>query len=100
VGYEVDTATLRKVSDEIGSISTGLRSVAGQVAHVTVGPTDFGGDRYQGYGAAYLAGNGDLASLAGRLVGDVDEISRLLREAAGAYDETESDGVARLGGGE
>ena len=98
VGYEVDTAKLLAVSDDVGSISAGLRSVARQVAHVAVARTDFGGDRYQDFGAAYLAASGDLAILADRLVLDVDEISHLLRETAGVYDETESDGVARLGG--
>jgi hypothetical protein len=104
VGYEVDTATLLGVSDEVAGISTGLSSVTGQLAHVVVAPTDFGGDRYQDYGAAYLAASGELANLSDRLVGEVDEITRLLRETAGVYDENESGGVRRFdglhGGGE
>ena len=98
MGYEVDTAKLLGVSDEVAGISTGLRSVTGQLAHVVVTRTDFGGDRYQGHGAAYLAASGDLARLGDRLVGDVDEITRLLRETAGVYDENESDGVRRFDG--
>ncbi|MFD5250127.1 type VII secretion target [Amycolatopsis sp. NPDC058340] len=96
MGYEVDPAKLLEVSDELGTIGTGLRSVSGQVAHTVVARLDFGGDRYQGHGAAYLAANGELAGLAVKLVGDIDEISRLLRESAGVYGDTESDFASRL----
>lgn len=98
MGFEVDPAKLLEVSDEIGRISTGLRSVSGQVAHAVVTQLDFGGDRYQDYGAAYLAASGELAGLAGRLLHEVDEFSRLLRESAGVYDETEVDFASRLDG--
>lgn len=98
MGYEVDTAKLLGVADEVGSISTALQSVPRQLAHPAVAGTDFGGDRYQGYGAAYLAANGELANLGNRLVHEVNKISRLLRETAGVYDENESDGVSRFGG--
>jgi hypothetical protein len=104
VGYEVDTAKLLGVSGDVESISTGLNSVTGQLAHVVVAQTDFGGDRYQDCGAAYLAANGDLVRLAERVVVGVKEVSRLLEETAGVYDENESGGVRRFdglhGGGE
>ncbi|MEU8411659.1 type VII secretion target [Amycolatopsis japonica] len=96
MGYEVDPAKLLDVSDELGTIGTGLRSVSGQVVHTVVAQPDFGGGRYQGHGAAYVAANGELASAAVRLVGDIDEIARLLRESAGVYGDTESDFASRL----
>ncbi|KFU81865.1 Excreted virulence factor EspC, type VII ESX diderm [Amycolatopsis lurida] len=98
MGYEVDPAKLLEVSDELGTIGTGLRSVSGQVAHTVVAQLDFGGDRYQSHGAAYLAASGELATLAVKLVGDIDEVSLLLRESAGVYGETESDFASRLDG--
>ncbi|QXV56553.1 hypothetical protein CVV72_05650 [Amycolatopsis sp. TNS106] len=98
MGYEVDPAKLLEVSDELGTVGAGLWSVSGQVAHTVVVQLDFGGDRYQGHGAAYLAASGELASVAVRLVGEIDEISRLLRESAGVYGETESDFASRLDG--
>jgi hypothetical protein len=98
VGYEVDTAKLLAVADEVGSISTELQSVPRQLAHTAVAGTDFGGDRYRDHGAACLAANGKLANLADRLVRDVDKISRLLRETAGVYGENEADGASRFGG--
>ncbi|MFI5562723.1 hypothetical protein ACIA2T_25885 [Amycolatopsis japonica] len=35
-------------------------------------------------------------TVAVRLVGDIDEIARLLRESAGVYGDTESDFASRL----
>lgn len=96
MGYGVDTGQLQALSQDIGRTGAGLRSVAEQVARAHVADVDFGGDRYQDYGASYLDANRELGVLADQLATEIDRICGLLRDTTNAYDQTESDNDARI----
>lgn len=96
MGFEVDTEQVLALSEDVRRTAAGLRTVADEMARVAVPETGFGGDRYQEYGAAYHAANGELADLAGLLFEETVGIADLMLATTSAYSGAESGAEAGI----